>query len=113
MAVQVDQKITIDFDAPAKMRDGTTPRANIYRPAGEGQWPVLLNRLPYGKDFPKRNLVRGSRSGGTSRLCCHCTGYPNTGHEFGASSEQAVAHQTILHDREHPSYVLLPVVPQD
>jgi putative CocE/NonD family hydrolase len=52
MAVQVDQKVTIDFDVPAKMRDGTTLRANIYRPAGEGQWPVLLTRLPYGKDFP-------------------------------------------------------------
>jgi putative CocE/NonD family hydrolase len=36
---------------------------------------------------------------------------PNTGHEFGATAELAVAHQTILHDREHPSYVLLPIVP--
>jgi uncharacterized protein len=52
MAIQMDQKITVDFDVPAKMRDGTTLRANIYRPAGEGQWPVLLTRLPYGKDFP-------------------------------------------------------------
>jgi putative CocE/NonD family hydrolase len=52
MAIRMDQKITVDFDVPAKMRDGTTLRANIYRPAGEGQWPVLLTRLPYGKDFP-------------------------------------------------------------
>ena len=36
---------------------------------------------------------------------------PNTGHEFGADTELAVAHQTILHDREHPSYVVLPIVP--
>ena len=56
MAMQMDQKITIDFDVPAKMRDGTTLRANIYRPAGEGQWPVLLTRLPYGKDFPAGTL---------------------------------------------------------
>ncbi len=36
---------------------------------------------------------------------------PNTGHDFGANSELALAHQTILHDREHPSYVVLSVVP--
>lgn len=46
------QAITVDFDVPARMRDGTILRANIYRPAGEGRWPVLLTRLPYGKDFP-------------------------------------------------------------
>jgi putative CocE/NonD family hydrolase len=37
---------------------------------------------------------------------------PNTGHDFGSNAELAVAHQTILHDREHPSYVVLPVVPK-
>src|SRR5439155_26953716 len=52
MAMQMGQQITVDFDVPARMSDGTTLRANIYRPAGEGQWPVLLTRLPYGKDFP-------------------------------------------------------------
>ncbi len=51
MAMQIDQKITVDFDVQASMRDGTVLRANIYRPAGEGRWPVLLTRLPYGKDF--------------------------------------------------------------
>jgi len=51
MAMQMGQQITIDFDVPARMSDGTTLRANVYRPAGEGQWPVLLTRLPYGKDF--------------------------------------------------------------
>src|SRR5215467_13575403 len=34
------------------MRDGTVLRANVYRPAGGGPWPVLLTRLPYGKDLP-------------------------------------------------------------
>ncbi len=50
--MQLDQKITVDFDVPASMRDGTTLRANVYRPVGDGQWPVLLTRLPYGKDLP-------------------------------------------------------------
>jgi len=52
MAMQMGHQIAVDFDVPAKMRDGTVLRANVYRPVGEGKWPVLLTRLPYGKDFP-------------------------------------------------------------
>jgi uncharacterized protein len=52
MAMQLNQQIVVDYDVPASMRDGVTLRANIFRPAGEGRWPVLLTRLPYGKDFP-------------------------------------------------------------
>ncbi len=52
MAMQLNQQIVVDYDVPARMRDGVTLRANIYRPAGDGPWPVLLTRLPYGKDFP-------------------------------------------------------------
>ena len=57
MAMQNGQHITVDFDVPARMRDGTILRANVYRPAGEGQWPVLLTRLPYGKDFPLGSAI--------------------------------------------------------
>jgi len=49
--------ITVDFDVPATMLDGTVLRANIYRPAGEVRWPVLLTRLPYGKDQPIGDTV--------------------------------------------------------
>jgi putative CocE/NonD family hydrolase len=45
------EAVTVEFDVPARMRDGTILRANIYRPAGEGRRPVLLCRLPYGKDL--------------------------------------------------------------
>ncbi len=44
--------VQTEFNAPATMRDGTILRANIYRPIGDGPFPVLLTRLPYGKDFP-------------------------------------------------------------
>jgi putative CocE/NonD family hydrolase len=43
--------VVVDFDVAVPMRDGTRLRANIYRPS-EGRWPVLLTRLPYGKDLP-------------------------------------------------------------
>jgi putative CocE/NonD family hydrolase len=42
--------VAVEFDVPAKMRDGVVLRANVYRPHGDGPWPTLLNRLPYGKD---------------------------------------------------------------
>ncbi len=52
MSMQVRQQVSVDFDVPAKMRDGVVLRANVYRPVGDGPWPVLLTRLPYGKDLP-------------------------------------------------------------
>lgn len=60
-------QITVDFDVPTKLSDGTILRANIYRPLGEGKWPVLLTRLPYSKDVPGSNLLldplRAARNG--------------------------------------------------
>lgn len=57
MAMQMNQQVTVDYDVPASMRDGTILRANVFRPAGEGKWPVLLTRLPYGKDFPIASAI--------------------------------------------------------
>jgi putative CocE/NonD family hydrolase len=37
---------------------------------------------------------------------------PNTGHEFGADTELAKAEQTVFHDRDRPSHLLLPVIPR-
>jgi putative CocE/NonD family hydrolase len=50
--MQPEQSVSVDLNVPATMRDGVVLRANVYRPAGEGRWPVLLTRLPYGKDLP-------------------------------------------------------------
>jgi putative CocE/NonD family hydrolase len=35
---------------------------------------------------------------------------PNTGHPFGGDAELQTARQTILHDTEHPSRVVLPII---
>jgi putative CocE/NonD family hydrolase len=45
-------RVEVEFDVSARMRDGVTLRANIYRPRGRGPWPLLLMRTPYGKDLP-------------------------------------------------------------
>lgn len=42
--------VEIARDLPATMRDGTVLRADVYRPEGAGELPVLLRRTPYGKD---------------------------------------------------------------
>lgn len=44
--------VTIEHDVPATMRDGVVLRADVYQPTAEGPWPVLLTRLPYGKNTP-------------------------------------------------------------
>ena len=36
---------------------------------------------------------------------------PNTGNKFGEDAETQVANQVILHDKAHPSHVLLPIIP--
>jgi hypothetical protein len=57
MSSQAGQQVTVDFDVSATMRDGVLLRANVYRPVGDGRWPVLLTRLPYGKDLPGASSV--------------------------------------------------------
>ncbi|MDX3837453.1 CocE/NonD family hydrolase [Streptomyces europaeiscabiei] len=44
--------VTARYDVPATMRDGTVLRADVYQPVEGGPWPVLLTRLPYGKNTP-------------------------------------------------------------
>ncbi|WP_072803523.1 CocE/NonD family hydrolase [Rhodococcoides yunnanense] len=51
--------IVIENDAEIVTRDGTVLRANVYRPTGDGPFPVLLCAHPYGKD----NLPARKRSG--------------------------------------------------
>lgn len=44
------QEIRIELEVPATMRDGTVLRANVFRPAWEGPFPVLVTRHPYDKN---------------------------------------------------------------
>jgi putative CocE/NonD family hydrolase len=55
--------ITIQHGVEAKMRDGVILRADIYRPAAAGSFPVLLQRTPYNKSnevsFGAKAAARG------------------------------------------------------
>lgn len=44
-------KIIHERNVPSVMRDGTTLYADVYRPDGDGKYPVLLQRIPYNKAF--------------------------------------------------------------
>ena len=43
------QPIHVDRAVAVRMRDGVVLRADVYRPAGEGKFPTLVFRTPYGK----------------------------------------------------------------
>ena len=42
--------ISIDWNTPVKVRDGTTLRVNVFRPADGTPAPVIMCAHPYGKD---------------------------------------------------------------
>lgn len=48
-------------DVAVSMRDGVTLRANVYRPSGDGPFPVLMSVHPYGKDVLPRRTRWGWR----------------------------------------------------
>ena len=60
---QSTPQIVVERGVAMKTRDGVTLRADIYRPAADGQYPVLLTRTPYNKDnsadFGRKAAARG------------------------------------------------------
>ena len=46
-----ESSIVIDKDVPVPMRDGAMLRADVYRPATPGKYPVILQRTPYNKNL--------------------------------------------------------------
>lgn len=55
--------ILVERNVAMKTRDGVTVRADVYRPAAQGTYPVLLQRTPYDKtntsDFGRKGAARG------------------------------------------------------
>jgi len=60
--------VLIEYNVPAPMRDGAVLRADIYRPATAGKYPVLLQRTPYSKVympfvFQTMDPIKAARAG--------------------------------------------------
>jgi predicted acyl esterase len=46
---EIRDGMRIDWDVPVRADDGLVLRADVYRPAAEGRYPVILSCGPYGK----------------------------------------------------------------
>ena len=58
-----DYAVIVERGVPAKMRDGTILRADIYRPKADGKFPVLLVRTPYDKTGETSFGLKGAARG--------------------------------------------------
>ena len=81
-------------DAPSLLEPG---RAYVYDIDLWATSNVFLAGHRIGLQITSSNFPRWDRN-------------PNTGAPFGSDAMLQVAHQTILHDSEHPSHVILPLV---
>ena len=50
----------IDWDAPIPMEDGVVLRADVFRPAGDGRYPVILSYGPYAKGLAFQDGYKGN-----------------------------------------------------
>src|SRR4051812_32346501 len=44
---ELESLAVIDRKVMVPMRDGTRMQADIYRPKGDGPWPIIFSRTPY------------------------------------------------------------------
>jgi hypothetical protein len=60
---QSTPQVVVENGVAMKTRDGVTLHADIYRPAADGSYPVLLTRTPYNKrnsaNFGQKGAARG------------------------------------------------------
>lgn len=52
-------RVILEGNVPAKMRDGTTLYADVWRPDAPGRFPVLITRTPYDKMNHFRQMAFG------------------------------------------------------
>jgi uncharacterized protein len=56
-AVDPSSTFLTDHDVAVPMRDGVVLRADVLRPRGDGRFPVLVYRTPYGKEFALKDYT--------------------------------------------------------
>src|SRR5438132_13730197 len=62
-----NHEVIVERNVAAKMRDGVTLRADVYRPQADGKYPELLVRTPYEKTSEtNRGLKSAARRHGAS-----------------------------------------------
>jgi putative CocE/NonD family hydrolase len=69
-----DESIVFEPNVMIPMRDGTQLAANIFRPEGEGAFPTILSRTPYGKGDANHGQGRSYAGQGYATVIQDCRG---------------------------------------
>ena len=94
-AYKVKERYREDYSRPTLLKPG-----KIYR--------IEVNMEATGNWFPPGHRIRVQVS---SSLFPHWARNLNTGRNNGTETRMVTAQNTIYHDRDHPSHIILPVVP--
>jgi predicted acyl esterase len=57
---EIRDGMQIDWDAPIEMDDGIVLRADVFRPAAHGEYPVILSYGPYAKGLAFQEAYKGN-----------------------------------------------------
>src|SRR3984957_12790378 len=60
MKSEIRDGMQIDWDAPIEMDDGLVLRADVFRPIGDGKYPVILSYGPYAKGLSFQEGYKGN-----------------------------------------------------
>jgi len=60
---EIRDGMQIDWDVPIEMDDGVVLRGDVYRPAEQGKFPVVLSYGPTPKACRSRRATRGTGRG--------------------------------------------------
>jgi uncharacterized protein len=60
MRSEIRDGMQIDWDAPIAMDDGVVLRADVFRPVGDGKFPVILSYGPYAKGLSFQEGYKGN-----------------------------------------------------
>jgi putative CocE/NonD family hydrolase len=73
-AQEAQPPLIVETDVMIPMRDGTKLAANIFRPRGEGRFPAILMRTPYGKPDEKSGDAKRYTAAGYAMVVQDCRG---------------------------------------
>ena len=93
---EIRDGMQIDWDVPIGMDDGPVVRADVFRPSGAGRHPVILTYGPYAKGLAFQE------------------GYPSAWQRMVSEHPASVfGGKVTLHlGPQHPSYILMPIIPK-
>ena len=73
-AVLQAAEVIVHENVPVPMTDGVNLMANVFKPAQEGAYPVIVMRTPYGKGGPQHGEARGFAANGYVFVAQDCRG---------------------------------------